>query len=187
MLVEALEMYYTNPTVEVLAAVYESLNQIKLDAYPVLNPTEQFFLKMRCLRTTLRSIDQGYISPLPTPVMMPVVEVSVSMQHPAKTSEDVPSSGAAYVSIPLARSPDEIGDINISRFIKLFGDSSMRIYSAIMARQRVLFVGYNHAACDLAQMVFTAVAMCAPPLSGIIKRAVPYATLSDLSFLEVRF
>lgn len=65
------------------------------------------------------------------------------------------------------------------------GEPVMRIYHAILTKQRVLFVGYNHAAGDLAQIVLSAVAMVAPPFVNIIRRAFPYANLSDLQFLEV--
>ena len=178
-------MYYVNPSVDVLSTVFNTINEIKLEDYPVLTPTEQSFLKRRCLRPLLRAIDKGAIAPPPPPQMIPVTEISVSLRPPSCDTSDSPSPRSAYISIPLTRTQDEIGDINLSRFVKLFGESTMRIYNAILARQRVLFVGYNHAACDLAQMVFSAVASCSPPMSGIIKRAVPYATLSDLSFLEV--
>ena len=63
----------------------------------------------------------------------------------------------------------------------------MRIYHAILTKQRVLFVGYNHAAGDLAQIVLSAVAMVAPPMTNVIRRTFPYANLSDLQFLEVYF
>lgn len=179
-------MYYTNPCSEVLIAIYNAMNEVKLDQCPILNPAEQFFLKKRCLRSCLRAIEQGEYRPAPTPTMLPVTELSISIQPPPKEEGSSPAHPHnVFVPIPLAISQDEVGDINLTRLLKLFGESSMRIYDAIMSRKRVLFVGYNHAACDLAQMVFSAVAMCAPPIPGIIKRAVPYATLSDLSFLEV--
>jgi hypothetical protein len=61
----------------------------------------------------------------------------------------------------------------------------MRIFHAILTKQRVLFVGYNHAASEVAQTVLSAVAMVSPPLTSVIRRAFPYSNLSDLSFLEV--
>jgi hypothetical protein len=89
------------------------------------------------------------------------------------------------VSIPLSRGTDEVGNINMSRFIEVFGVSTMKIYNAILFKKRVLFVGYNHAAADIAQMVLTASALVAPYVDGIITRVYPYATLTDLSFLQV--
>ena len=88
--------------------------------------------------------------------------------------------------IPLYRTPDEVGDIYLTSLIKTFGESVMKIFHAIMMKQRVLFVGYNHAADEVAQYVLSSVAMVAPPMVNIIRRTFPYSNLSDLSFLEVR-
>jgi len=61
----------------------------------------------------------------------------------------------------------------------------MKIYHAIIMKHRILFVGYNHAADEVAQYVLSSVAMVAPPMVNIIRRTFPYSNLSDLSFLEV--
>jgi len=90
------------------------------------------------------------------------------------------------LSIPLYLSSDQIGDLNFSRLLSVFRHDTMRIYSAILAGQRVLFVGHGHAAKDVAQMVLSAVAMLCPALPGLVRRAFPYTTLSDLSFLETK-
>lgn len=87
--------------------------------------------------------------------------------------------------LPLYRTPDEVGDIYLTSLIKTFGESVMKIYHAILMKQRVLFVGYNHAADEVAQFVLSSVAMVAPPMVNVIRRTYPYANLSDLSFLEV--
>ena len=52
-----------------------------------------------------------------------------------------------------------------------------------LAKKRVLFVGYNHAARDVCRAVLSAVAMVAP-IPNIIHRTHPYANLTDLSFLD---
>lgn len=88
-------------------------------------------------------------------------------------------------SIPLYRTPDEVGDICVSNLLRVFGENTMRIFNAILSGQRVLFVGYNHAAKDVAQMVLSAVAMVAPPLTNVIRRVYAYANLTDLTFLQV--
>ena len=90
------------------------------------------------------------------------------------------------LSIPLYISSDQIGDINISRLVSVFRQDVMRIFTGILAGQRILFVGYGHAARDIAQMVMSAVAMISPALIGVTRRAYPYVTLSDLSFLDTR-
>ena len=94
------------------------------------------------------------------------------------------SSFTGKVSIPLYFGSNQIGDVNLSRFVTTFREQSLRVYSAILAHQRVMFVGHAHAARDVAQMVLSAVAMLSSVLPDVIHRAYPYVTLSDLSFLD---
>eukprot|EP00638_Chattonella_subsalsa_P009695 CAMPEP_0117734876 /NCGR_PEP_ID=MMETSP0947-20121206/947_1 /TAXON_ID=44440 /ORGANISM="Chattonella subsalsa, Strain CCMP2191" /LENGTH=342 /DNA_ID=CAMNT_0005549763 /DNA_START=26 /DNA_END=1054 /DNA_ORIENTATION=- len=61
----------------------------------------------------------------------------------------------------------------------------MKIFNAVLAGQRVMFVAYNLAAESICQLVLAACGMVSPPLTGLSRRAFPYAMLSDLSFLEV--
>eukprot|EP01041_Mallomonas_annulata_P003594 gene3594-7141_t len=89
------------------------------------------------------------------------------------------------ISIPLSRGPDEVGDISLSMLVRTFGSLTMRIFHAILTKRKVLFVGHNQCAGDMAQMVLSAVTMVSPPIPGVIRRAFPYCCLSDLSFLEV--
>ena len=88
------------------------------------------------------------------------------------------------ISIPLHRDLDCMGHISVTSLAKLFGESTMRIYNAILSRQRVIFVGYNHAARDVCRMVLSAAAMISP-VPTVLRRTYPYANLTDLSFLEV--
>jgi hypothetical protein len=190
-------MYYTNPSVDTLAAVYSSVNAIDIKECPILTPVQQQFLRMKAMLPKACAIERrGFVAAQSTASVSTHSPLefacSVQLSDCPRTPADDPTLAALEssdrsipLSIPLLRSQDELGDINVARFLKIFGESAVRIWSAIMAQQRVLFVGYNHPASDLAQMVFTAVALCSPPLHGVIRRAVPYATLSDLSFLEV--
>lgn len=186
LLVEALEMYYRNPSITVLEMLFQQMNGVDLRTTPLLNTTEQLFLKVTSLVPMTRAIEQGEFYPLPPPQLLPVTEIAVDLIMKSSNEEEEKNEKlSVYIPISLTRCPDEVGDINVSRLIGLFGESTMRIFNAILARQRILFVGYNHAAKDIAQMVFSAVALCSPAITGVIRRAVPYATLSDLSFLQV--
>ena len=88
------------------------------------------------------------------------------------------------ISVPLYRHLDCMGDISLTLLVRYFGESTMRIYNAILSRQRVIFVGYNHAARDVCRMVLSAAAMISP-IPNVLRRTYPYANLTDLSFLEV--
>jgi hypothetical protein len=86
---------------------------------------------------------------------------------------------------PIHNSPDDIGGSSLSFLLRIFRENAMKIYHHILTKKRVLFVGYDHAAGDVCQMVLSAVNMVSPPIPNVIRRAFPYANLSDLSFLEV--
>lgn len=93
---------------------------------------------------------------------------------------------ALPIHIPLHTTPDDLGISNLTFLIRIFRESAMKIYHAILTKKRILFVGYDHAAGDVCQMVLSAVSMIAPPMVNVVRRAFPYANLSDLSFLEVQ-
>ena len=66
----------------------------------------------------------------------------------------------------------------------MLGLATMRILHGIITRQRILFIGYNHAASDVSSLVLSSIAMVSPPIPNIIRRTYPYASLSDLVFME---
>ena len=86
--------------------------------------------------------------------------------------------------IPLNRSPDEVGESCVKLLLSAFGTDAMKIYHAVLVGQRVCFVGYSHSASELAALVLATVRLVSPPVAGVIKRAFPYASLTDLTFLE---
>lgn len=89
------------------------------------------------------------------------------------------------LQVPLYRSPDDFAEGAIATLLRTFGETTMRIYHAAVTGQRIMFVGYNHAAGDVSNFVLATVALISPPVVGVLRRAFPYATLSDLDFLQV--
>lgn len=166
----ALEMYFDNPSVEVLASLHKSLNAVNLSHLPRPNLLEQSLMRRGVVFETIA--DQSCQDHLPSGWFSQVQCSFEGMEVPLR--------------VPLFRTPDEVGEIYITLLVKTFGEHVMRIFHAILTKQRVLFVGYNHAASEVAQMVLSAVAMVAPPMTNVIRRTFPYSNLSDLSFLEVR-
>lgn len=166
----ALEKYFENPSLDVLKSFYHSFNSVNLARVPKPSWLEQ--------RLMLRGVNNET-----------VVDTSILKDHtPPNWHAEVQytfGEDIIPVRIPLYRTEDEVGDIYVTLLVKTFGEQVMRIYHAILMKQRVLFVGYNHAASEVAQMVLSAVAMVAPPMENIIRRTYPYSNLSDLSFLEV--
>lgn len=168
----ALEDYFNNSSVDVLKNLYDSLNAIDISCLPRPDYVETLLMRRGIVYDPIREISLDHV---------PKSWVrSLQYEDLLNPSRSIP------ISIPLYRTPDEVGDISVTNLVKIFGESVMRIYHAILTKQRVLFVGYNHSASDIAQIVLSAVALLAPPVNNIIKRTFPYATLSDLGFLETK-
>lgn len=175
----AIDRYFEQPERAVLEDLFISLNAVDLRELPRPSYLEQ------CLMRRGVVFDPDAPRPLDH---VPASWTRTITYYRFTGGHGRPSSlkgKEILMRVPLYRTPDEVGDICVMLLVKTFGDAVMRIYHAILMKQRVLFVGYNHAASEVAQMVLSAVAMVAPPLSNIIRRAYPYSNLSDLGFLEV--
>jgi len=176
----ALEQYFANPSADVLASLYTTLNACDLAGMPCPNLLEVGLMARgiptRPLSGGLGSSDRSAAA----------AHVPAAWTH---TLSFPPTAGAApeeavTVKVPLHRSLDDVGDASVSWLCRTFGDAVMRVYHAILTKKRVLFVGYNHRAQDVCRAVLSAAAMVAP-VPNILHRTHPYATLTDLSFLEV--
>lgn len=174
----ALEKYFECPERKVLEDLCNSLNRCDLHSVP--HPS---LLEKSLMQWGTASNPQGVCS-LPHSPSTWSHRLYVPRLGCLSSDGENSNSESFAISIPLYRDLDGFGDISISTLLRTFGDASMRIYSAILSRQRVIFVGYNHAARDVCCMVLSAVAAVSP-LPNVLRRAYPYANLTDLSFLEV--
>lgn len=168
----ALEDYFDHPSVDVLKKFYEAVNKIDISTLPRPDYLERLIMRRGVSYHPLRTSPMDH-----TP------------SHWSRTltyNYGGDSSSPLHLTVPVHNTPDEVGDISVTNLVKLFGESVMRIYHAILTKQRVIFVGYSHAAGDIAQIVLSSVAMVAPPMTDLIRRTFPYANLSDLGFLEVK-
>ncbi len=87
---------------------------------------------------------------------------------------------------PLVLSRDEVGARNkLQRLINVLKEDTMKLYNSIIAKKRVLFIGYNHSADDVCSLVLASAEMVSAIVPNIIQRTYPYANLSDMSFLQV--
>eukprot|EP01033_Poteriospumella_lacustris_P011525 gene11525-8209_t len=165
----ALDEFFDNQSVNVLQKLYEQLNAIDVGALPAPTLLEQQLMRRGVHYDTIRPALPDH---LPRSWML--------------TIECPSAQGPLSLPYPLYQTPDEVGDISVTRLVKVFGEATMKIYHGILTKQRVLFVGYGHSAHDIAQMVLSSVAMVAPPLTNLIRRTYPYANLTDLTFLETK-
>lgn len=167
----ALDRYFDQPGVEVLKHLYTSLNAVDLSQVPRPDLLEQTLMRRGVAFETIAAANGR-----------PGPHVPAGWFHTVQYGYE---GASVPLHLPLFRTPDEVGEANITLLVKTFGEQTMRIFHAILTKQRVLFVGYNHAASEVAQMVLSAVAMVSPPMVNVIRRTFPYSNLSDLSFLEV--
>lgn len=163
----ALLRYFDNPVIDVLMDLHSSLNVCELSGIPRPNLREQNLMRFGI------SVYERSMNYTPSAWHHTLIIRSSNNEEPTMS-----------VAIPLYRDLDSFGNISMTSFIRTFGKASMRIYSAIISKQRVIFVGYDHAARDICDMVLTAAALISP-LPNILQRIFPYANLTDLSFLEV--
>lgn len=168
LLIIALDQYYQTLDPQVLANLYNAINAADIASVPRPQPWER-----RLMRRGETGKQMGTI---------PVEHLSQKWTH---TIAFEYGTQRVQAVIPLHTTSDETLSPSVTQLLSVFGPAVMRIYSAVVTGQRVLFVGYNHAAGDVCKIVLAACAMAAPPLKGTVHRALPYANLSDLSFLEV--
>jgi hypothetical protein len=178
---KTLQVYLENPDAAVLETLLKNVNKCDIGQLPTPSYLELSMLR-RSIYGELHTMVAGKSS-------------NVDLHHHRLTvkntgnDDDVTGDDGkidTVLNVPLYRTLDEFGEISLSKLVLTFGEAVMRIYHGVLTGQRVLFVGYNHSAQDVSQMVMSAVAMVAPPMSNVIRRAYPYACLTDLGFLEVQ-
>ena len=138
----ALDVYFTSPTLDVLSTLFSTLNAISSSsAFPFTNTI------------TASLISRGLSSSSSAP------SLNRKMNDYIPALWNYPLSITFYThkiffSLPLYRSLDEIEGTNITLLVRMFGASgTMKIFNAMLLRQRVLFCGYNHSAYEVCQMV----------------------------------
>jgi hypothetical protein len=169
----ALRKYFDNQSPTILSNLYKDLNSINLSAVFRPNPIEKMLMR--------RGVGMPHLGQ--NIVYRPKTWVQ-DIQIPIDV-DSVEGPGQISLSLKLHNTSDEVGDISVITLVQTFGPAVMRIFNSIITGQRILFVGYNHAASDVAQMVLSAVALVSPPIPSVIRRAYAYANLTDMSFLEV--
>eukprot|EP00026_Physarum_polycephalum_P003239 Phypoly_transcript_03249.p1 GENE.Phypoly_transcript_03249~~Phypoly_transcript_03249.p1 ORF type:complete len:784 (+),score=142.64 Phypoly_transcript_03249:155-2506(+) len=152
----ALQRYYAHPSEEVLADLFQSLNEMDTEKMPTINYNKKLILRA----TTDRS------------------------KHTFTTSIQYMGT-RMNVQLPLAGFPDEVGDYSVISLVQKFGPAVMMIYNAILSEKRVLFLGFSCSAGEVCNYVLAACCMVCPPLTGLIGRVFPYTNLCYLDFLTV--
>jgi hypothetical protein len=100
-----------------------------------------------------------------------------------------PSTAAAEsdsfaIAVPNFLEEEEIAGVRLVPLLLRFREQSMRIFNALLAEKRVLFLGHHQPAALVCNFVLGACLMVSPPLVGCLQRAHPYATLTNMEFLK---
>eukprot|EP00904_Undaria_pinnatifida_P005219 jgi/Undpi1/1827/HiC_scaffold_12.g05214.m1 len=167
MLMIALEQYFQTPLPDVLKSLFDALNSADIAGAPRPTPWERGLMR--------RGVADKYMGTVPMEHLTSTWTYMMTFHYGGR---------AVQASLPLYSYPDETMSTSVTLLVNLFGQSIMSIYNAVLTGRRVMFVGYNHAAGDVCKIVLAACALVSPPIQGILHRAFPYASLSDLSFLE---
>eukprot|EP00455_Lapot_gusevi_P001772 TRINITY_DN10680_c0_g1_i3.p1 TRINITY_DN10680_c0_g1~~TRINITY_DN10680_c0_g1_i3.p1 ORF type:complete len:458 (-),score=111.90 TRINITY_DN10680_c0_g1_i3:124-1497(-) len=173
LLMLALDEYFRSPGEDCLKQLYETINSMNL-ALPQWSPIDKRV--MRASRLSLSAL-RGQVE-------------AATMGHDNNT--DVESvtvvqwkNARVSLRVPLILEPDEIDAVSVIGVVKKFSEHIMAIYNAILTEKRVLFVGHNQPAHDVCSLVLGACLLVCPPLQGTLQRAFPYATLTNMDFLQV--
>ena len=180
-LYKALELTFQDSSITVLEHLYNALNAIDLNSLPVPSRLEKQIM-------SINAIDINELSRLANLKQCDKKEDAADNYLLQDWNQDFKIQLLDHqttMAIPLYLSNDEVGDVNVARLVRTFGADTMILYNAIIRKQRIMFVGYGQAARDIAQMVFSTISLVTLVQPEVIKRTFPYATLTDLSFLEV--
>lgn len=178
----SLERYFEHPDSDVLADLYAFLNSYDMTKIPCPSVLEKSLMR-RGIPVNPYGANSAHHIPSAWNHHINLHSNSLNSNCTLDMTSHASKKSAA-ISVPLYRHLDCIGNINVTSLVKCFGEGTMRVYNAILSRQRVIFVGYNHAARDVCRMVLSAAALVSP-VPCILRRTYPYANLTDLSFLEV--
>lgn len=195
-----MEHYYANPQRQILKEFFDQINEkIIASVIPRPNLKEQLLMR-RGVAYYPQCISNNYDNQYKPQAWLYKTQVQFHFTKNPESNESradaaqnpkmnpiLMNSPMDFI-IPLYRTAEEVGPIDLTRTISLLRDGIMKIFHAILTKQRVLFCGYNHSAVDIASVVFSCVSIALTSSlthSNILSRVFPYANLSDLSFLEV--
>lgn len=89
------------------------------------------------------------------------------------------------IQIPYVLLNDEVVESSLSFLINLFKQDTMKIYNAILAEKRILFMGFQLPASEVCQCVVSACMLISSIMPGTLRRVFPYTNLTNLQFKEV--
>lgn len=154
----ALDKYYETPSVDVLARLHEVINSMDVSSIPQWTPLERRLFRASRAR---QQDAQDTLTALKW------------------------DSTSLSVRVPWHLDDDEVLEASVTNLYAKFGEHVAKIHTAVLCEKRVLFLGYQQPAKDVCGYVMATCLLVSPPISGTIKRAFPYANLTNMDFLSV--
>ena len=219
-LVLALEDYFKSPVPETLKVLYDSLNAMDLSLMPRLSMLERHVLQasdtkdmfVEKFETMLqqRSIEDSQISDPPedpeSPTR-PAQKYTVPRDTREFESKIVYNGIPLPVKVPVALSPELVGDFSLVKLVQVFGNPHTThpqpfaihphlttsgaythpvivLLNAMLTQKRVIFLGHNRPSADVVEAVLAACALASGGvLRGFTRHAFPYTDLSKIDEL----
>jgi hypothetical protein len=224
LLLIALDQYFSSPTIETLASLYDAVNGMDLSLMPRLNLNEKFILQasnakdlfigkfeaMIAQRMVSDASDNGSQRSV-SPTLQQFASHS-RYSLPEDTHEFESTVNYANipipVRIPVALSPETVGDFSLIKLITTFstphstspipfhpthphlttsGSSThpmIVLLNALLTQKRVIFLGHNLPSSEVAEAVLAACALASGGLlRGFTRHAFPYTDLTKIDDL----
>ncbi|KAN0011867.1 hypothetical protein ACTFIU_007438 [Dictyostelium citrinum] len=147
-IVLAMQKYFSNPSLDVIVELYNSLNSLDMTTVPQLNDIQKHILRSSPDRN--KHIHATTITYLGN--KMPLY-------------------------IPITYFPDEVGDYKVIGLVQKFGNDVMKIFNGVLSQKRIIFLGYGCGADEICNYVLAACSMVCPPLKGTRERCFPNINL----------
>lgn len=224
LLLIALDQYFASPTIETLASLYDAVNGMDLSLMPRLNLNEKFILQASNAKDLFIEKFEAIIAQR----MVSDASENGSQRSASPTLQQFPSrsryglpkdthefeSTVHYanipvpVKIPVALSPETVGDFSLIKLITTFstphstapvpfspthphlttsGSSThpmIVLLNALLTQKRVIFLGHNLPSSEVAEAVLAACALASGGLlRGFTRHAFPYTDLTKIDDL----
>nr|CAG4716615.1 unnamed protein product [Naegleria fowleri] len=148
--------------------IFETCNGVKISNLPIYSDQERIFWRYALAKSKFTNYNH-----------------TTSFQYGNKVDH-------ITLSIPLCLSENEIQyringitQVSLCRLVSTFKEDTMLIYNAILYQKRVIFFSSQQLAGQVVNTVLSAVAMF-PEMHNLLKtRTFPYASFSNLEFLDV--
>ncbi|KAF2770036.1 spindle pole body interacting protein [Teratosphaeria nubilosa] len=226
LLLLALQQYFENPVLETLASLYDAVNGMDLSFMPRLHSFERFILQSTDAKDLFIEKFEAIIAQQMSrqdsepDTALPAPSPSGQSQQLGRSRYGLPKDTHEFesvvryanvpvpVKIPVALSPETVGDFSLVKLITTFSvphstnpvafspthphlttsgaltHPIIVLLNALLTQKRVIFLGHNLPSSDVAEAVLGACALASGGmLRGFTRHAFPYTDLTKIDDL----